>query len=70
MYNNDDIIKYQSTMIGHMKDQDAKDKAAGIITMRNYSGDAIVGTTVNINDTTKIAKLKAEGYKQEDTQYV
>jgi len=57
MYNNDDIIKYQSTMIGHMKDQDAKDKAAGIITMRNY-------------DTTKIAKLKAEGYKQEDTQYV
>ena len=37
-------------------------KAQGTIKMRKSDGDGIHGTTVNQNDTAKIAALKAKGY--------
>jgi len=60
---------YQATMKGHMKDQDKKDKAAGMIKMRKTDSDGIHGTTVNMKDTDKIAALKAKGYTRVSEDY-
>ena len=56
--------QYSKTMQGHMKNQAAKDKAAGMIKMRKSDGDGVHGTTVNRNDKEKVAALKAKGYTQ------
>ena len=48
----------------------AKMKAQGTIKMRKTDGDGTTGTTVNKNDTDKIAALKAKGYtKIAETEY-
>ena len=60
---------YQATMKGHMKDQDKKDKAAGMIKMRKTDADGVHGTTVNQKDTDKIKALKAKGYTHVSEDY-
>ena len=57
-----DKDKFFSTMKGHMKDQDKRDKAAGMIKMRKSDATGVHGTTVNRNDKEKVAALKAKGY--------
>ena len=48
-----DKDKFFSTMKGHMKDQDKRDKAAGMIKMRKSDATGVHGTTVNRNDKKK-----------------
>ncbi len=52
---------YQATMKGHMKDQDKKDKAAGMVKLRKDDSDGIHTVTVKPEDT---QKYMAKGYKR------
>ena len=52
---------YQATMKGHMKDQDKKDKAAGMVKLRKDDSDGIHTVTVKPDQAQKYV---AKGYKR------
>jgi len=57
------LTKFGPSMDKHLADKEkATFKAQGTIKMRKDGPDGIHGTTVNKNDTAKIAALKAKGY--------
>jgi len=58
------LTKFGTAMDKHLADKDrAQMKAQGTIKMRQNGPDGIHGTTVQKNDTAKIAALRAKGYK-------